>query len=407
MKKPFLFLFFVTLISCNQSSKKNKTDEIIPCESTQTIEYGYIYDDYAVINDTVRKNESFGEIMDRHGVPYPKVLEIVNKSKPVFDVRYMQRGKPYTILASKDSIPKAKIFIYKYNPIEATVLNFNDSSKVRAYVYKKEVTLVEKQVSGKITSSLSEAMDNLHLDWNLITNMADIYAWTLDFLRLQKNDSFKIIYDEKYINDTVPVGVGNIKAAVFTHQGKDFYAFRFKGSENQKFFDYFDENGDNLRRQFLKAPIKFKYRISSRYNLKRKHPVLGYTRAHKGTDFAAARGTPIIATANGVVTKSERRGGNGNYVKIKHNSTYSTQYLHMSKRKAKVGQYVKQGEVIGYVGSTGLATGPHVCYRFWKNGRQVDPFKQKLPSAEPMDKKIKSEYLNSIEPTKQQLNQIN
>lgn len=402
-KKITLLFLIIIVISCKNTTEtpQNKPKEIIK----PNIAYGFNLDNYNVINDTILRGENFSEILDRHRVAYPKILEIANSVKNVFNVRAIRSGKPYTILATKDSLEKAQVFIYKQSKINYTVLNFKDST-ITAYHAKKPVKTVTKTASGVITSSLSEAMDNLNLDWNLITNMADIYAWTLDFLRLQKNDSFKIIYDEKYINDTIPVGVGDIKAAVFTHQGKDFYAFRFKGDTINNVFDYFDEEGKNLRRQFLKSPIKFKYRISSRYNLNRKHPVLGYTRAHKGTDFAAARGTPIIATASGTVTKSERRGGNGNYVKIRHNSTYSTQYLHMSRRKARVGQYVKQGDVIGYVGSTGLATGPHVCYRFWKHGRQVDPFREKLPSAKPMDKGLKPAYLNFIKSLKEKLDTI-
>ncbi len=403
MKKGIVFILLLILGSCGEKKSEKKQVEPQPKEIVK--EYGYILEDYTVFNDIVKKNESFGEIMDRYHLPYPIVLKIAKQAKPVFDVRYMQKGKPYTILASKDSLQQPKVFIYKYSPIEATVVNFEEE-KVKSYVFKKKITTVERQVSGTITSSLSEAMDELHLDWNLITEMADIYAWTLDFLRLQKGDSFKIVYDEKFIKDTIPVGVGAIKAAVFKHQGKDFYAFRFQKDTVHGVYDYFDDKGDNLRRQFLKSPIKFKYRISSRYSRNRLHPVLGYRRAHKGTDFAARRGTPIIATASGTVIASERRGGNGNYVKIRHNSTYTTQYLHMSKRKARKGQYVKQGDVIGYVGSTGLATGPHVCYRFWKHGRQVDPFRQKLPAAEPMPKKLKPRYFEFISPLKQKIDSI-
>ncbi len=404
MKKGILFIALLILSSCREEIS-NENEQSAEPKEVIIKEYGYVLNDFEVIQDTVKKDESFGEIMDRHHVPYPTVLKIAEQAKPVFDVRYIQKGKPYMILASKDSLPKPKIFIYKYSPTEATVVDF-EGEKVQAYVYRKKITYAEKQVSGTIKTSLSEAMDELHLDWNLITEMADIYAWTLDFLRLQKGDSFKIIYDEKFIKDTISVGVGNIKAALFTHQGKDFYAFRFKKDTLHNVYDYFDENGDNLRRQFLKSPIKFKYRISSRFSRSRKHPVLGYRRAHKGTDFAAPRGTPIMSTANGVVIASQRRGGNGNYVKVRHNATYTTQYLHMSKRKAKVGQYVKQGDIIGYVGSTGLATGPHVCYRFWKNGKQVDPFRQKLPTAEPMPKKMKPRYLEFIAPLKDKINVV-
>jgi murein DD-endopeptidase MepM/ murein hydrolase activator NlpD len=234
----------------------------------------------------------------------------------------------------------------------------------------------------------------------------DIYAWTIDFRRLQKGDRFKVIYTDKYIDDSIYAGVDNIKAAYFEHNGDSLYAFEFQTDSLKGIRDYFNENAKNLRRAFLKMPVKFG-RLSSRYNLKRRIAYYGYkVRPHKGTDFAAAVGTPIMATANGTVVESTRRGGNGKYVKIRHNATYSTQYLHMSKQTVKKGQYVKQGDVIGYVGMTGNTGGPHVCYRFWKNGKQVDPFKQKLPEAEPISDSLKVRYLEYIKPIKQRLDNI-
>ncbi len=209
---------------------------------------------------------------------------------------------------------------------------------------------------------------------------------------------------KKFIDDSVYVGIGEIKAAYFEHNKTPFYAFNFVTDSTKNIYDYYDDNASNLRKQFLKAPIKFR-RISSRYNLRRYIKYYGRVKAHRGTDFAAAVGTPIVSTANGRVTESRYRGGNGNYVKVKHNSTYSTQYLHMRKRNVKVGDYVKQGDVIGYVGMTGSTAGPHVCYRFWKNGVQVDPFKQKLPSAKPIKENLKENYLSFIEPLKAQLDQ--
>ena len=217
----------------------------------------------------------------------------------------------------------------------------------------------------------------------------------------------KFIYEEKFIDDSISAGIGKINAAYFEHGGKPFYAFKFTADSTKMIEDYYDEQTNVLRRQFLKAPIQFNYRISSRYNLKRRIAFYGNrVRAHKGTDFASPVGTPIIATANGRVTESRKKGGNGNYVKIRHNGTYSTQYLHMSKRAVKVGDVVKQGEIIGYVGMTGNTAGPHVCYRFWKNGKQVDPLKQKLPAAKPMKESLKPIYLESISDIKTQLDAI-
>jgi len=240
----------------------------------------------------------------------------------------------------------------------------------------------------------------------LAYKMSDIYAWTIDFTRLQKGDRFKVIYTDKYIDDTIYAGIDNIKAAVFEHKNEPFYAFEFETDSIKRIKDYFSEEANNLRRAFLKAPVEYK-RISSRYNLRRRIALYGNKiRPHKGTDFAADIGTPIRATANGTVTKSSFTRGNGNYVKIKHNSTYETQYLHMKKQNVKVGQYVRQGDVIGWVGMTGNTSGPHVCYRFWKNGEQVDPFREKLPEAEPISDSLKSRYLEYIAPIKVQLDQI-
>jgi murein DD-endopeptidase MepM/ murein hydrolase activator NlpD len=214
-----------------------------------------------------------------------------------------------------------------------------------------------------------------------------------------------LIYKERYIDDTIYAGLESIDAAVLKHRGREFYAFEFEVDSITGRTDYFDENAETLRRFFLKAPLKFS-RISSRYTRRRFHPVQKRWKAHKGTDYAAATGTPIWSTADGVVSKSGYTRGNGNYVKVRHTNKYSTQYLHMSRRAVKVGQYVKQGEIIGYVGQTGLATGPHVCYRFWVHGRQVNPYKQDLPAAEPMKEEVKPTYFEFIKPLKSKLDDI-
>jgi len=232
------------------------------------------------------------------------------------------------------------------------------------------------------------------MDYDVTHNLASIYAWTIDFFQLQEGDRFKVIYEERFIKDSTYAGMGPIKAAVFEHAGKTYYAFRHQADKDQNYAEYFDEKGNNLRRAFLQAPVNFS-RISSRYNLKRKIAFYGNkVRPHLGTDYAAAVGTPILATANGKVIESSFTSANGNYVKIKHNGTYMTQYLHMSKIAAGIrpGKSVRQGDVIGYVGSTGLATGPHVCYRFWKEGKQVNHLKENLPYKESIPEKDKASF---------------
>ena len=249
-------------------------------------------------------------------------------------------------------------------------------------------------------------MEDLGLPYQLINDMSDIYAWNIDFFRLQKGDRFKIVYQQRYIDDSIYAGIESIDAAYFQHRKEDFYAFNFEVDSSRQISDYFDENAKSLRRTFLKAPVKFS-RISSRYNLNRRIAYYGYkVRPHKGTDFAAPIGTEILATANGIVEESTRRGGNGKFVKIKHSPTFSTQYLHMKAQNVKKGDYVKQGDVIGWIGMTGNTGGPHVCYRFWKNGKQVDPLKEKLPEAESIPDSLKTDYKNYIVPLKMQLDEL-
>lgn len=402
MKNIVILVLSILILSCEGEKLPMPQMAVKP---EKVIEFGFNLNNFKVIHDTIKPGENFSEILDRNHIEYPKVLEIVNKIKDTFNVRRIKSGIPYTILAKKDSTEKAQVFIYKHSKVRYTVIDFKDSI-IKAYNGKKPVSTVIKTASGVIKSNLSEAMDSQGLNLYLAYELSDIYAWTIDFFRLQKNDKFKLIYEQLYINDTIPVGIGEIKAAYFEHGGKPFYAFKFLADSTLNVPDYFDEASNNLRRQFLKAPLKFS-RISSRYNLRRRIALYGNRiRPHKGTDFAAPVGSEIMSTANGTVVESRYKRGNGNYVKVRHNGTYSTQYLHMSKRAVKVGDVVKQGDVIGYVGMTGNTSGPHVCYRFWKNGRQVDPLRQKLPAAEPMNESVKPAFYKFIEPLKYKIDQI-
>ena len=406
MKKNLVLLLLgaILIVSCKED-KPLEIEETIVVKHIPFIEFGFNYDDYIVLKDTIKKGESFGEILDRGHIEAGTIYKIAAEIKDTLNIRRLRAGKLYTVLAKKDSTERAQYFIYQHNKIEYTVVSLGDS--IYANRKRKPVTYKIKEASGVITSSLSQTLDNQGLSPVISNELSTIYAWTIDFFRLQKNDKFKIVYEEKFIDDTISAGIGKIKAAYFEHGGKPFYAFKFTADSTNMIEDYYDENTNVLRRQFLKAPIQFNYRISSRYNLKRRIAFYGNkVRPHKGTDFASPVGTPIIATANGRVTESRRKGGNGKYVKIRHNGTYSTQYLHMSRRAVKVGDVVKQGEIIGYVGMTGNTGGPHVCYRFWKNGKQVDPLKQKLPAAKPMKESLKPIYLESISDLKTQLDAI-
>ncbi len=367
-------------------------------------EFGFNLNDYIVKRDTIRSGDSFGTILQRNNLGYPKIYQIAESAKDSYDIRKLQIGRPYTLLMSKDSLQTPQCFIYQENNIDYVVIHFADS--IVTYKEKKPVTIVTKEASGEINNSLSVTMDSQGLPQSLIGEMADIYAWTINFWKLQKGDKFKIVYRQRYIEDSIYAGLEGIDAAYFQHKGEDFYAFKFETDSVTKSADFFDEKAKSLKRAFLKAPVQFS-RISSRYNLNRRIAYYGYAlRPHKGTDFAAPIGTPILATANGTVTESTQKGGNGKYVKIKHSDTYSTQYLHMRNQAVKKGQYVKQGDVIGYVGMTGNTGGPHVCYRFWKNGQQVDPFKEKLPTAESIPNHLVVKYQDFIIPLRERLDKI-
>lgn len=405
------FFLSIILVSCKEDQKQilqeheNKIIEVMSLAESVTVkQFGFDFSDFKVKKDTVKRGDSFGELMMANKVDYPKIAKISDKFKDTFDVRKIRVGKPYLILKSKDTSEVAQIFIYENDPINYTVVDFRDG--VTAYKKKREVKYVEREVSGIIETSLYYAILDQGIDYTVTHNLANVYAWTVDFSMLQKGDKFKVIYKEKYINDTIYAGSEPIEAAYFEHNGKPIYAFAYENDSLKSLVDYFDDEANNLRRTFLRMPVEYG-RLSSRYNLKRRIRYYGNRiRPHKGTDYAAPVGTPIMATADGTVTESTRKGGNGKYVKIRHNGTYSTQYLHMKKQKVRRGEFVRQGDVIGWVGMTGNTGGPHVCYRFWKNGRQVDPLREELPKAEPLAETLQPEYFEYINPVKDQLDCI-
>lgn len=408
----YLFFFGALLIlvtgcqkdknATNKKAKEETPAKVI--KKTPFIAYGLNLDKYNIERDTVQPGDTFGSIMDDKGIGPSKVYQITeNITDSIIDFRRINHGKPYVVLRTKDTTEKASYFIYEKDRINYAVLDLGDSIKGR--LGKKPVTIKRKTTSGVIKTSLSRAIDEAGLSYILASRFSEIYQWSVDFFRLQKGDQFKLVYKEKFINDSIYAGLEEVEAAILKHKGREFYAFNFEVDSLTGRKDYYDEEAKTLRSFFLKAPLEYS-RISSRYTKRRFHPVQKRWKAHKGTDYAAPTGTPIWSTADGVVTVSGYTGGNGNYVKVRHTSKYTTQYLHMTRRAVKKGEYVKQGDVIGYVGSTGLATGPHVCYRFWMNGSQVDPYRQDLPDAEPMEEKVKPTYYEFIEPLKTKLDQI-
>ena len=343
--------------------------------------YGINIDSMFVETKKIKWGESFSDILFKSGIDNKIIFDAINKSKNIFNLKTLKKGKEYKLLSYVDK-KKPAYFIYEPDLFSAIVYSLQDSIFVDKRI--KPIHLKEKVVYGSIESSLYETIEKNKFPLDLVYLLVDVFAWQVDFYKINKGDRFKVVYLEEVIDNKV-IGIKEIKAAYFYHNNKDYYAFKY---DQGKGIDYFDEKGNNLRKTFLRSPLNFS-RISSRYSKKRFHPVLKRYKSHLGTDYAAPRGTPIRSVADGIVTEATRNRGNGIYVKIKHNNKYSTQYLHMSKfaKKIKKGVRVVQGQTIGYVGSTGLATGPHVCFRFWKNGIQVDPYKQNdLPPGEPISK---------------------
>ena len=394
MKKWFGILVMGTallfmLTNINKDKKAVEKLEVIQEIVEPSYEYNILVDSFNVIKGSVKRSQTMGEILYLNHIDHFEINKIVEKSKGIFDVRRVNTGKKYTVICASDSAKKAQYFIYEIDATNYVV--FDLRGEIDVYKGKKPVTVKLKTASGIIKSSLWLTMEEQKLSPKLTAELSTIYAWTIDFFKIQKNDGFRVYYEDKYI-DGQYIGIGRLLAAEFTHKGQDFYSFYYK--ENENFGDYYDEQGKTLRKAFLMAPVDYK-RISSRYSKRRKHPVTGRWKGHFGTDYAAEKGTPIWSTANGTIIAATYTKNNGNYVKVRHNGTYTTQYLHMSKIKPGIrkGVFVKQGDIIGYVGSTGLATGPHVCYRFWKNDKQVDPFKQKLPPGDPIKKENREEYM--------------
>jgi len=381
------FILFIMFLGCNSvtnnfslQDKKPQTMGLKNNYLSKSL-YGINIDSMFVETKKIKWGESFSDILFKSGIDNKIIFDAINKSKNIFNLKTLKKGKEYKLLSYFDK-KKPAYFIYEPDLFSAIVYSLQDSIFVDKRI--KPIHLKEKVVYGSIESSLYETIEKNKFPLDLVYLLVDVFAWQVDFYKINKGDKFKVVYLEEIIDNKV-IGIKEIKAAYFYHDNKDYYAFKY---DQGKGIDYFDEKGNNLRKTFLRSPLNFS-RISSRYSKKRFHPVLKRYKSHLGTDYAAPRGTPIRTVADGIVTEAKRNRGNGIYVKIKHNNKYSTQYLHMSKfaKKIKKGVRVAQGQTIGYVGSTGLATGPHVCFRFWKNGIQVDPYKQNdLPPGEPISK---------------------
>lgn len=372
----------VVSVSCSNFSEEtdlNKTEgKTITIPKT---EYGIVVDSFFVVKEKVKKNEFLSDILLKYGVNYSTIDFIARHTKDTFDVRKIRRGNNYTVICNNDTSQVALYFIYDINPYRFVLYDFTDSLIVTKG--QKEVEMRIDTISGKITSSLWNSIVEAGGDPNLANEFSEIYAWTIDFFGLQKGDKYEAIFEQQFI-DGEYIELGKIIAAKFYHGNTNRLAFYFEQNGSG---DYFDEEGKSLQRTFLKAPLRYS-RISSGFSNSRMHPVLKIRRPHHGIDYAAPTGTPVYTVGDGkVIKKGYQKRGGGNYIKIKHNGTYTTTYMHL-KGFAKgmvVGKQVKQGDLVGYVGSTGLATGPHLDFRFYRNGKAINPLKVESPPSKPID----------------------
>jgi murein DD-endopeptidase MepM/ murein hydrolase activator NlpD len=353
----------------------------------QTIEYGIVTDSFKIDREEIKPGENLGGIFTRLGVDQKIVGNLNTYTDGIFDIRKLRTGNTYTAMISNTGSNKMKYFIYTINDTSYVVFDFRDSLHVRTD--SKEVVRSLKSVSGVINSSLWTTIQESGADPNMAVALANIYQWSIDFYAIQKGDAFKAIYEELSV-DGKPISIGEIHSAVFKHNGKEYYAYRF---EQSNVTDYFDENGQNLRKEFLKAPLKFS-RITSKFSNSRMHPILRIRRPHHGVDYAAPKGTPVHTIGSGTIVKASYAGGAGRLVSVRHNNGYSTSYMHLAGFGPGIhpGVSVSQGQVIGYVGSSGLSTGAHLDFRVYKNNVAMDPLKIESPPALPVNEKYRAGF---------------
>ncbi|MFN3841081.1 MAG: M23 family metallopeptidase [Cyclobacteriaceae bacterium] len=395
MQKPgarfFYGLLLLFLFGTEQSGEPTENFEStyfpVTVPNSPVTRYGVPVENYLVVEDRIKRNQFLSDVWKEFNVPARLINQMAALPQTVFDVRKVAPDKKYTFICSPDSLRTPKAFIYEPNPIDYVVFKLDESLEVE--VCQRDVQVIERAISGIIETTLFHTIAQLGISYELTNKFVDIFAWQVDFQRLQRGDEFKLIYEELQVEGK-PIAIQKINGIYFNHAGQPYYAIPFDQGEG---LDYFDDEGNSLRKALLKYPIEFT-RISSRYSGNRFHPVLKVNRPHLGTDFAAPTGTPVRSVGDGTVEEAGYTGNNGNYVKIRHNSTYTTQYLHLSKIAPGIqrGVRVKQAQWIGNVGSTGLATGPHLCYRFWKNGKQVDALKVELPPSQPIQAAFRSQF---------------
>jgi murein DD-endopeptidase MepM/ murein hydrolase activator NlpD len=397
-------LIMSSIFSCQNKGNKEQNTEVIQIDTVvvpdPVFKYGFPVDSFQIETGVVKNNQYLSQILNPKGIGMGTIDKIARKSKSVFDVRKIKSGNNYTFLSAPDSTEKVQYFVYENSATEYTVYELFDTLNI--YQGEKEIQTRLRTAQGVVESSLWNAMVGNGQDPMLALELSKIFAWTIDFFGIQKGDRYRIIYDEQIV-DSTSIGIGEIHAVQFDHYKIGNYAFRFDEGEK---WDYFDEKGQSLRKQFLKAPLEFS-RVSSRFSHGRMHPVLRIRRPHHGVDYAAPKGTEVKSIGDGtIVARAYQKRGGGNYIKIKHNSAYTTTYMHLSgfAKGISVGTRVDQGDVIGYVGSTGLSTGPHLDFRVHFNGKPIDPLKMKSDPVEPVKEEnlerynlLKDSLINELE----------
>ncbi len=351
------------------------------------LKFGIPVDSFTIGKNCIKWNQNIASILSEYNIPYTIINKIPDAAKDIMDIRKIKAGNNYFTFCRKDTAAALQYFVYEHSPRDYFVFDFSDTLSI--WKGQKEVTTEVRKDAGIIETSLWECMIDHDINPMVAIELSEIFAWTVDFFRLGKGDYFKVIYDEQFV-DSTSIGVGEIHAALFNHMGETIFAVPFVQDSS---LSYYDLEGNSLQREFLKAPLRFS-RISSGFSYRRLHPILHVRRPHLGIDYAAAYGTPVHAIGDGVVTRVAYTRGGGRTLKIRHNSVYTTGYLHLSKygKGIKTGVRVKQGQVIGYVGSTGMSTGPHLDFRFWKNGHPVNPLNVKAPPVKPIKEVYKIAY---------------
>lgn len=378
--------------ACGGSEKSDETAEPQPV-TEPTYEYGICVDSLTKVEGVVGSGESVSVLFDNLGIDAGTAYKVQFLPDSLFNAKRVRAGNRYTVYFSNEgdtlhnALENPQYFVYQNTFIDYTVIKLGDS--LTAYRYRKPVEVRERVSEAQIESSLWNAITGNNLNIALAGDLSDIYAWTIDFFGIQKGDGFKVYYTEQFV-DGECIGVGEIKAAIFHHNDSNYLAFKY---DTLDFHGYWDARGHSLRKAFLKAPLNFK-RISSTFTYTRRHPIYKTVRPHTGVDYAAPKGTPVWSIGDGKVVFKAYKGGGGNTIKIKHNSVYSTAYLHLSgyAKGLNVGDHVKQGQVIGYVGSTGASTGPHLDFRVWKNDKPINPLTMESPSVEPLPEKYMSGF---------------